>query len=312
MYYPYLRGRQFELIALRELITESEHNDFVKPIIEPVRENVNSLNRANEVFYKYDFHPYLIVNPSCGETAGDTDLILDYLKGLDNCSFIPAFLYFDNNEYIREKVAQYSLDNCMLICTDGFTDSLSLRNLCNENYISKMVILDPKKYRSLDFFIKQSGKSYIRLDDQFQKQVRNSDFLNIQAHKLTEEHLYFKSEGYSGFSDYTVLPSEFIDGGVTPRAVVIHLSYLNDNDNSEIWIRHFTSESDIKSPSNVQGKFEEAAKKALDFCSANDINNTAITELRGYYENQKYPGLGIIKKISIKNHLIIVRDFLLK
>ena len=48
MYYPYLRARQFELIALRELVTESEHENLVIPIIEPVRKSFNGLNKANE------------------------------------------------------------------------------------------------------------------------------------------------------------------------------------------------------------------------------------------------------------------------
>jgi hypothetical protein len=36
MYYPILRGKQFELAALREM-TEVLRNDLVRPIIEPVR-----------------------------------------------------------------------------------------------------------------------------------------------------------------------------------------------------------------------------------------------------------------------------------
>jgi len=58
---------------------------------------------------------------------------------------------------------------------------------------------------------------------------RNADYLNIPAHKFSEEHLFYKDEGYNGFSDFTVLPGVFIDGGSTPRAVVVHLSYINEN-----------------------------------------------------------------------------------
>lgn len=36
MYFPYLRGRQFELIALRELIENNLIGNHIYPVIEPV------------------------------------------------------------------------------------------------------------------------------------------------------------------------------------------------------------------------------------------------------------------------------------
>lgn len=37
MYFPYLRGRQFELIALRDLVEKGVLSDKIIPIIEPVK-----------------------------------------------------------------------------------------------------------------------------------------------------------------------------------------------------------------------------------------------------------------------------------
>lgn len=37
MYFPYVRGRQYELLALRELATNNLLGDYVTPIIEPVK-----------------------------------------------------------------------------------------------------------------------------------------------------------------------------------------------------------------------------------------------------------------------------------
>ena len=37
MYFPYLRGRQFELIALRELLENDLIGDKIIPIIEPIK-----------------------------------------------------------------------------------------------------------------------------------------------------------------------------------------------------------------------------------------------------------------------------------
>lgn len=310
MYYPYLRARQFELIALRELAGEGDFKGYVTPIIEPVRESFNNLNRANGVFAENGYSPFLVVNPLQGDITGDRKWMLDYMAGLEASNFRAAFHYTNNADYIRRCIEEYSLDDCMLICLDIFEDDDALRFLCREQAITRIALLDPNKYRALGHYLKGlHDKIYIRLDDLFEKQNRNADFLNIPAHKLSEEHLYYSTEGYKGFSDFTVLPSEFIDGGITPRAVVIHLSYIDKDKNSEIWIRHFTSDSN-DSIANVQGKFAEAARKALHFCDSNNLNNSAIEELRRYFTTEKYPGLGIVKKISIKNHLIIVSDFL--
>lgn len=37
MYFPFLRGRQYELIALRELVSKNLLSDKILPIIEPVK-----------------------------------------------------------------------------------------------------------------------------------------------------------------------------------------------------------------------------------------------------------------------------------
>lgn len=311
MYYPYLRARQFELIALRELSTDDNFKNFVNPVLEPVRKSESGLNLANKIFHENQFRPFLIVNPLQGEIPGNTHMLLNYLQTLENCSYLPAFHYTNDADFILNSIQKYSLENVMLICLDNFTDDKSLRELCGHPCINHIMILDPQRNRQLDRYLKQLNKLYIRLDDVFEKQDKNADFLNIPAHKFSEEHLFYKDEGYNGFSDFTVLPGEFIDGGSTPRAVVIHLSYINENQNNEIWIRHFTSNTN-DSIANVQLKFAEAARKAVIFCLDHQLCNSAISELENYLKNEKYPGLGTVKKISIKNHLIIVRDFLKK
>ena len=48
MYFPYLRGRQFELIALRELIENDCINSSIIPIIEPVKPTANLLKTIAE------------------------------------------------------------------------------------------------------------------------------------------------------------------------------------------------------------------------------------------------------------------------
>lgn len=308
MYYPFLRARQFELIALRELATEEATQGVIIPILEPVKETHNNLTLAHKVFLDKGQKAYLIVNPTIGELAGDSNFYLEYLATLDEGVFIPAFHYRNNAAFIIERIAQFKISNCMVICqNDISSEDFEFRGLVERAEISSINVSDPNKNRTLHRFLRSLNKNYIRLDDLFEKQARNSDYLDIEGHRFSEEHLYFQDEGFIGFSDYTVLPSEYIDGGSTPRAVAIHLTYLYTE--NQIWIRHFTSETN-DSIANVQGKFAEAAEKAVNYCRENGITNSAITELESYYDNQHYPGLGTVKKISIKNHLLVLSHYI--
>lgn len=308
MYYPLLRARQFELIALRELATEGATQGVIIPVLEPVKETHNNLTLAHKVFQDKNQTAYLIVNPTIGELSGDSSFYLEYLNELENSQFIPAFHYRNNSEFINQSIESFALRDCMIICqNDVNPDDAEFKQLVAKAEVSSINVSDPHRNRTLHRFIKELKKNYIRLDDLFEKQARNSDYLEIQEHRFSEEHIYYIEDGFNGFSDYTVLPSEYIDGGSTPRAVVIHLTYLNGE--NQIWIRHFTSETN-DSISNVQGKFAEAAAKAVAYCRQRDLNNTAISELESYYDNEHYPGLGTVKKISIKNHLLVLSQFL--
>lgn len=308
MYYPLLRARQFELIALRELTKEGILENYILPILEPVKESHNNLNLAIRQFVKYGQQAYLVLNPDHGERAGDNEYYLNYIDELESETLIPAFHYRNNANYIENKIQAYNLNNVMLICQNDISnEDDNFKNIAETPEITTITLHDPGRNRSLDRFIKGLDKTYIRLDDLFEKQARNSDFLGIEQHRFSEEHLYYDQEGYSGFSDYTILPSEFQDGGSTPRAVVIHLTYLNAQ--NQIWIRHFTSNTN-DSITNVQGKFAEAAEKAVKFCQENELNNSAIQELENYFQHQHYPGLGVVKKIAMKNHLLIIQEFL--
>lgn len=308
MYYPFLRARQFELIALRELAAEGATQGVIVPILEPVKETHNNLNLAHKVFQEKSQSAYLVVNPNFGELAGDSQIYIEYLATLNYEVFMPAFHYRNNAEYINQSIEQFGLTNCMLICENDIEgDDTNFKSIAELEAVSHITVNDPGRNRSLNRYISGLQKGFIRLDDLFEKKDRNSDFLDVIEHRFSEEHIHYSNEGFEGFSDYTVLPSEYVEGGSTPRAVVIHLTYLNIQ--NEIWIRHFTSETN-DSIANVQGKFAEAAAKAVDYCRRNGLSNSAITELETYFDTEHYPGLGSVKKLSIKNHLLVLSNFL--
>lgn len=309
MYYPYLRGRQFELIALREYARVKGDNNNIIPIIEPVRTSFNSIKIALPILIENDVKFALIMNPILGDFKTENinsafDLIINNLKNEleDRSSWIPTFYVSNNYKEINSIISKYQLVNVMLMCSETVDstnpDFISLTKLGNVNVIvSKENRSLKRAFNYLDFIL---------LDDKFKAQKRNIDYLPLPEEKFTEEHLFYKEDGFKGFSDYTPLNSDFTEGGSTPYSVAIHLTYKKSN--GEVWIRHFTSQKNSDNNSDIQGKFAEAAKKAVSFIKEVNLTTYAAQELVDYFEKAKYPGLGMIKKITIKNHLELMNN----
>ena len=74
MYYPILRGKQNELLALRELVEANVLGNYT-PIIEPVKNNFFFLIKAIEELNKKGIEPVVIVNPD----KGDFKKVIPYL-----------------------------------------------------------------------------------------------------------------------------------------------------------------------------------------------------------------------------------------
>lgn len=306
MYYPYLRGRQFELIALREYALQRGDSNNIIPIIEPVKNTFNSMKLTLPKLIEGNVRFALILNPQVGKiknTQEITDVLHEELADLSK--WIPAYIVSNNYNDIANRILESGYIDVLLICSENTDNS--------DADFDNLVLLPSVRYilstenKSLKRKLMDSGKELIRLDDSFKAQKRNIDYLLIAEEKFSEKHMFYKEDGYSGFSDYTVLVSDFIEGGMTPYAVAIHLTYQKEN--NEIWIKHFTSNTNIDR-SNIQGKFAQAAEKAVEFLNSKNIHTFASGELRRYYEGGLYPGLGMIKKISIKNHLELMNHVL--
>ena len=62
MYFPYLRGRQFELIALRELLEKDRISEKIIPIVEPINPT-STLLKTLKVFLEKKRKIAIVQNP---------------------------------------------------------------------------------------------------------------------------------------------------------------------------------------------------------------------------------------------------------
>lgn len=312
MYFPYLRGKQFELLALREFANKNASNRKIIPIIEPVKNSFNSLKTAIEVMLKQGLKFALVLNPNDGDfkrskisynVLQEIPLLLE----AENLSkWIPAFLYNNDGHNITTTVGDNSLTDVMVIFKNGIDSSKDTLFDFLRSPIVKYIVNGDANNRAAARRLNNLHRSIIRLDNCFKELPRNVDYLEIDEESFSEEHIYYSNEGFEGFSDYTTLPKDFIDGGMLPYAIAIHLTYKREQ--NEIYIKHFVSDTNYDQ-SNVQKKFFEAASKVKSYFS-NKERTSAIDELIKLVDDQKYPGLGVIKKLSIRNHIELINSLL--
>lgn len=308
MYFPYLRSKQFELIALREFAIQYPNTEQIIPIIEPVKSTFNGLTTAARIMFEQNLRFALVLNPADGDFKRITKDILSEISILSENmeKWIPTFLYQNNGETILSAIQDQELNNVMVIFKNGIDISDSILNFLSHSQIQYIVNGDPNSRITMRRLSLLENKRIIRLDNCFAEQPRNVDYLNIPEDKFTEQHRFYSDDHFYGISDYTALPKDFIDGGMLPYAVAIHMTYEKNQD--EIYVRHFVSDTN-DDQSNIQRKFFEAATK-LKYFFTDRTKTTAINELITLLDDEKYPGLGVIKKLSIKNHIELMNSIL--
>lgn len=304
MYYPYLRGKQFELLALRDFAEHVPNNRNVTPIVEPVRKTFKGIQLALPVLHRYEVPVGVVLNPQVGELVGDCDFVLNELKESSKI-YRPAFIIYQNATKIRAIIEREGLEDVLLLRHPSAVDpDTEVEKLVSMDAVSTLLIGD--KFKGLRRAMGTLKKEAVLWGDYFNPLVKNADYLNVPEEMFTEDFWYYNDEGYNGISDYTVLPSAFAEGGSLPYAIAIHFTYVRDK---RMFVRHFVSDSN-SDQSNIHGKFEEAAEKAICFFDEEKTDTYGLRLLRGYVERQEYPGLGMLKKISILHHLELVANLI--
>lgn len=79
MYFPYIRGKKYELLALSESAEGIKNSGKIFPVIEPVRRNPQALSRTLRVFQERSIPYILIVNPSVGQLKDRPNVVSEWI-----------------------------------------------------------------------------------------------------------------------------------------------------------------------------------------------------------------------------------------
>ena len=319
MYFPYLRGRQNELLCIRELLETDKLSPKIVPIIEPVRFNATFLLTLLK-FVEYSRDIILINNPKVGSFEKEyTELKKKIIEEKDEKKKanieknLCAFDKIVSNEHV---ITGYLNDHNIVdnILNNSIEVSQKVLINCNQgNYkfyekngaqLSAKYTLIPKDE---DFKDEVQGNVVI-LEDCYNKAKRNVDYIDNPDEFFSRNHVIYKKRGYSGFSDYSIVGNDYEESGFAPLAIAIHVLYYGDK--KELKVHHFVSESN-ENISDPARKFEEAMKKVLCWENFDKIPRTVgFTSLVDCYKQGKFPGLGVIKRYSLMHHLQMMSEYL--
>lgn len=308
MYFPFLRGKQFELIALREVANLLKDGGSINPVIEPVKES-STFIKTCETLIKKDVNFTIIVNPRVGDLKGKTKKVFaNLIAPLAHGNFQIGIILREGIDMVKvaKSLKEYKVaDRPIALIIHSLPGLESIKKF-NEKHDVSYIMVDSDGSRKTLRDLRKINNNLVVLSDPFKKKPRNKDYAKKPNEFFSDEHIYYQDDSFVGYSDFLTIGNEYIDKGFSPYAVAIHLTYFNSD--KEFRIEHFVSESN-DDVSDVAGKFAEAMEKLIPFLDENEINTKASDDFRKLFEEGRYPGLGTVKKLSIINHLELVHDY---
>lgn len=301
MYFPYFRGRQYELLALKELAQKGLISKYVIPVVEPIKISP-TLKNTIQSFEKADLDLAMILNPAVGDFA-DSDA--SSLLEIKSDSIIPAVIFNESAEETFISMEKLGMNKNTVLSVLNNQDYVDyFKEIYSDDDPAYVLLPDERRMR------RAVKENKVLFEDKFNKQSKNSDYLKCEDEPFSEDHIFFKDEGYKGFGDYSIVGDNYEEGGFSPRAVAIHIVYLSDE--NELRIHHFVSDSNYDI-ADVAGKFYEAVTKLLDWYNKGQgrQRTNALLTLIDYAQKGYYPGLPTIKKLSIMHHLELINKYLI-
>ena len=319
MYFPYLRGRQNELLCLRELLDVGKLSSKIIPIIEPVKFSSTLFSTLTK-FIEMGHQVIVIRNPEVGSFRKESgDMIKNIEKESDekkkekirktlegykevwnNPQIQKAYLVDDD---VISMVREKKLDAKDVVMINIKKGNYRYYEEYGEEIIGKYTVV-PKGGDFEDII----EDDIIILEDSYRKAKRNIDYIENPDELFCRTHIVYKKRGFVGFSDFSMVGNDFDESGFAPLAIAIHIMYFGNRD--ELKIHHFVSESN-ESISDPARKFEEAMNKLVNWENFDIIPKTiGLDNLIECNNIGKFPGLGVIKKYSLMHHIQMMGEYL--
>lgn len=304
MYYPILRGKRHELSAIKELASLPISNRC-RPLLEPVNINLNEIAACIDDLYSKGVMPYVVINPTFGEYHNQAANIHQSLQQNSRSSgkFLPCVKILNSFDTNAITLLQNTHNAAAYLVSDISPAAIPTLNTADCTFANPLKV---------DAAILQTAPRIVLYLDSFAKQRRNADYPQSSFYS----NLHFNFRNYPnaiGVGDFTVMGEEYSDAGGPAHVVAIHMPHVQHQPSSAIHVRHFCSTTLPTSPSNPGGKFLEALNDLVTFDNSNPRyfdRTRGLAEFRRYHADQHFPGLGVVKELSVEHHMETICNFI--
>lgn len=311
MYVPYMYGRQYELLAIRMMLADTERDlGMLMPLVEPVMSQVSGLRRCVEECGEAEQSMGLIVNPHRHQLQTAQARAAwqhEAWRMIDDALHVVPFFRCDQTTGRREIEA-------FIRRFHGRSAGIAYFGIGLRDADVRWISAHP----SVSFHVvdtdhvaeavwQQMSERLIALKDCFRRLARNADYDGVEL--FTDRHRTFRGRAL-GIGDYLCLGREFIDGGSTPGAVAIHAAYKHSR-GGDLWVEHFVSDDRTRGEGDTAGKFVQAARKlaaAVRRRPAEFGTNPALREYARLVRAEEFPGLPTNKKLQMVHHMCLMLD----
>lgn len=293
IYYPYFRGRQYDLRALTQFAERGSTPNIV-PIIEPVRD-VPALPKTIAAFSQHHQRLAVIQNPQVDHYHYQSAKRYP----IDNLLGAPSI----QRAYVLTPLLPPELLANSLVIVQHYAD---LKLFLDHDWLptsARLLVPPEARIRRL-----LTGRNFGHLFDHYAVPEHSFDFTQMPDSFWSNDIAFAEQYGETGFSDYLTQGAAYFEHGHPSRTVTLHLIYLKDH---QVRIRHFVSNQhdDFK---HQREKYFEALGKAVEWIKTQPAENQtrATAQLEKLATEHHFPGMGVLKALTIEHHLEIMARYL--
>lgn len=291
IYFPYFRGRQFDLLALKNVAQQAILPTNIIPIIEPVRD-IKALPQTIAAFLTHHHPIVVIANPTVSDYGLSSQKLYDWQGYREDKNLIVGHILTPTT--VARDITATSAQQTLLLAqhADDLLAAHQAGWLHHPTYVLappearlRQTIERPLVSLFDHTWVPEPDRSYVDLTDGF----FSDDWRDATVY------------GYQGFSDYTIGGRHYSEHGYPARAVTLHLTYVQG---PQLRIHRFvsTDREDFKHPK--EKFFQAVALLATWLPQQAPINQTpAARQLASYHVTGHFPGLGVVKRLSLEHHL---------
>lgn len=309
MYFPYLRSKREEVLAVLEADLAG---NLTIPIFEPVQTLFNRngtpaitftrLKEATEKGRRFA----LITNSANGPDRPSVDHVHTAIDGLSDDAVFPAFeIRGDTDLSDAQSFAERFVGRtCIVVHRNHVYSAQELGEVLAALGEPVQVLVDGEAARRVVFDLPACKR--VLVSDGFDRQPRNADYprrtnFDDLLHRLDDVDCDF-----DGFGDFVIVGRRFMMGGGRANNIALHLTEVTQ---STVIAHHFVSRTAPNAPQR-QMYFDALAQLMEGVSGKEGFNTAGVAAFRDTSVRGHYPGLGSPKRWSIMHHLEIIEGAL--